>query len=154
MSEKELNKIIADNITRQMELNNRTQLELAEYMNVSQATVSNWCKGVKMPRMDKVDKICSIFNIKRSDLIEDHADKPINNTFIYTAEETNLINKYRTLNEAGQDKVNDYIDDLASSEKYRKSGASSLNTTAHDPSDRNASKVLKNINDSKIKSAL
>ena len=76
MSEKELNKIIADNITRQMELNNRTQLELAEYMNVSQATVSNWCKGVKMPRMSKIDMICKFFDINRSDLMNDSSSQP------------------------------------------------------------------------------
>lgn len=76
MSEKVLNKIIADNITRQMELNNRTQLELAEYMNVSQATVSNWCKGVKMPRMSKIDMICKFFNINRSDLMNDSSNQP------------------------------------------------------------------------------
>lgn len=76
MSEKELNKIIADNITRQMELNNRTQLELAEYMNISQATVSNWCKGVKMPRMSKIDMICKFFDINRSDLMNDSSSQP------------------------------------------------------------------------------
>ena len=76
MSEKELNKIIADNITRQMELNNRTQLELAEYMNVSQATVSNWCKGVKMPRMSKIDMVCKFFDINRSDLMNDSSSQP------------------------------------------------------------------------------
>lgn len=76
MSEKELNKIIADNITRQMELNNRTQLELAEYMNVSQATVSNWCKGVKMPRMSKIDMICKFFDINCSDLMNDSSSQP------------------------------------------------------------------------------
>ena len=76
MSEKELNKIIAENITRQMELNNRTQLELAEYMNVSQATVSNWCKGVKMPRMSKIDMICKFFDINRSDLMNDSSSQP------------------------------------------------------------------------------
>lgn len=47
MNEKEINLIIANNITKYLELNNKTQLELAEYMQVSQATVSNWCKGLK-----------------------------------------------------------------------------------------------------------
>ena len=40
-------------------------------MGVSQATVSNWCKGIKTPRMDKIDKICEFFNCKRSDLMEE-----------------------------------------------------------------------------------
>ncbi len=73
MSEQELNKIITKKINYYMELNGTTQKELAEYMNVSQATISNWQKGIKTPRMSKIDKICSFFNIKRSDLMEDNS---------------------------------------------------------------------------------
>lgn len=78
MNEHEINSIIAKNITRLLERHNKTQLELAEYMHVSQATVSNWCKGLKMPRMSKVDMICSFFSIERSDLMEesDHSPRP------------------------------------------------------------------------------
>lgn len=69
MSEQEINIIIAENITRHLNRCNKSQADLAEYMNVSQATVSNWCKGVKLPRMDKIDKICDFFNIHRSELM-------------------------------------------------------------------------------------
>lgn len=71
MNEKEINSIIANNITKYLELSNKTQLELAEYMQVSQATVSNWCKGLKMPRMSKIDMICTFFSIERSDLLNE-----------------------------------------------------------------------------------
>lgn len=71
MSEKEIGEIISKNLNRLMATNNVTQLELAEFMNVSQATISNWCKGIKMPRMDKIDKICAYFNVPRSNLMED-----------------------------------------------------------------------------------
>ena len=63
MSEQELNKIIAKNISYYLESSGKTQLDLATYMGVSQASVSNWCKGIKIPRMDKIDKICSFFHI-------------------------------------------------------------------------------------------
>ena len=76
MSEKEINKIIAKNLLHQLEINNKTQQELAKYMGVSQATVSNWCKGIKLPRMSKVDKICEFFKINRSDLLEDNRLNP------------------------------------------------------------------------------
>lgn len=33
-------------------------------------SVSNWCKGTKTPRMDKVDAMCKLFNCRRSDLME------------------------------------------------------------------------------------
>ena len=69
MSENELNMLIAARIQHYLESKNKTQADLAEYMGVSQATVSNWCNGVKMPRMDKIDKICEFFGIERSDLM-------------------------------------------------------------------------------------
>lgn len=74
MSEAEINKIISDNLNRLMEIRGTTQSELAEYMGVSQATISNWCKGVKMPRMDKIDKLCDFFHINRSDLMQEYID--------------------------------------------------------------------------------
>ncbi|MDY2725795.1 MAG: helix-turn-helix transcriptional regulator [Anaerostipes faecalis] len=86
MSEKELNKIIAHNISKQLEIHNRSQLDLADYMNVSQATVSNWCRGEKMPRMKKIDMICDYFGINRSDLMEEKTDE--SNKNYYTNPET------------------------------------------------------------------
>ena len=48
-----------------------TQAAFAKQMNVSTATVSNWCNGLKSPRMDKIDHMCAIFNCSRSDLLEE-----------------------------------------------------------------------------------
>ena len=76
MSEQEINEIIAKNLTKFLNRSGKSQIDLAEYMEVSQATVSNWCKGLKLPRMDKIDKICSFFNVSRSDLMNDGEDAP------------------------------------------------------------------------------
>lgn len=65
----EINSVIAKNLNSLLAETGKTQIDLSLFMNVSQATVSNWCKGLKMPRMDKIDKICSFFNISRSDLM-------------------------------------------------------------------------------------
>jgi len=67
----EINSVIAKNLNSLLAKTGKTQIDLSLFMNVSQATVSNWCKGLKMPRMDKIDKICSFFNISRSDLMEE-----------------------------------------------------------------------------------
>ena len=71
MSDKAINDIIAFNLNRLLELNGKNQADLAIYMEVSQATVSNWCKGIKSPRMDKLDRICVFLNCTRTDLLED-----------------------------------------------------------------------------------
>jgi len=74
MSEQEINRIIAQNIVRYMEIKGLNQADIAEYVGVTQASVSNWCKGVKMPRMDKIDKLCELFGCSRTDLFDDGED--------------------------------------------------------------------------------
>ena len=71
MNESAFNNSFAQNLKFYLKQANRTQADLAEYMNVSTASISNWCTGNKIPRMDKVDKLCELFDINRSDLIED-----------------------------------------------------------------------------------
>ena len=58
------------NLNRILLEKNIQQNELANYVGVSNTTVNNWCKGYKMPRMNKVDKICSFLNISRSQLLD------------------------------------------------------------------------------------
>lgn len=70
-----MNRIIAKNIPYPLDLKNRTQLDLAEYMNVSHAAVSNWCRGEKMPRMKKIDMICKYFGISHFNLMENKNSK-------------------------------------------------------------------------------
>ena len=75
MSEQEINRIIAENIVRYMEKKGLSQVDVAEYCGVSQASVSNWCKGEKMPRMGKFDKLCELFGCSRADLIDEYEPK-------------------------------------------------------------------------------
>ena len=71
MREADFNTLFARNLNHLLEMHNMTQAELAGRIGVSTATTSNWCKGIKLPRMDKVDKMCAIFACLRSDLMED-----------------------------------------------------------------------------------
>ena len=110
MPESILNQIIANNINDLMHRLGKTQVELADYMDVSQATVSNWCKGIKMPRMDKIDKICAFLNCKRSDLMEDHSDPANESARYYFDDETAAMaqtlfedENYRMLFDAAKD---------------------------------------------------
>ena len=75
MSEQEFNKIFSQNLNYYLEKKGKTQSDLAKYIGVSTASVSNWCKGIKLPRMDKVDKMCIFFQINRSDLLQEKSSK-------------------------------------------------------------------------------
>lgn len=74
MSEQELNQLVAANIVRFMERKGLTQAQVAEYMGVSEAAVSMWCRGKKMPRMNKIDQLCLLFGCSRSELLADQVD--------------------------------------------------------------------------------
>ena len=74
MSESEFNAMFASNMLRQMEKNDITKLELSQKMGVSPAAVTQWTSGSKVPRMNKVDKLCAIFGCNRSDLITDRTE--------------------------------------------------------------------------------
>lgn len=70
-----LREIFKSNLNRLLEAKGATQKALAEYMEVSTATVNEWKKGRKIPRMDKIDKLCAYFMVKRSDLLEPPAER-------------------------------------------------------------------------------
>lgn len=77
-------KIFTRNLNNLLQEHNKTQLELANYIGVSNTSVNNWTKGYNTPRMDKIDLICSFFRIRREDLL---TDTPQEQTY-YTNPET------------------------------------------------------------------
>ena len=63
--------IFSKNLCRLMEQNNMTAVELSKKIGVSQPTVSEWRKGKKAPRWNKLEQIAALFHVQKSDLIED-----------------------------------------------------------------------------------
>lgn len=64
-------KIFANNLLFYLDQNKMKQNDLCPILGVTKATISSWCNGSKMPRMDKIEKLAQIFNIQKSDLIEE-----------------------------------------------------------------------------------
>lgn len=63
--------IFATNLKRYMEINNIDRNKLAELMNLSYTTINEWFTATSYPRVDKISKLAQIFNITKSELIED-----------------------------------------------------------------------------------
>ena len=70
MSDEEYKKVFSKNLLHFLEINGKNQADLCKYIGVSSATVSDWCNGKKMPRMDKIQSICNWLHIEKSDLLE------------------------------------------------------------------------------------
>jgi transcriptional regulator with XRE-family HTH domain len=54
-----------------MEEAQKTRKDICEALGLSYFTVTDWVKGKKMPRMDKVEKLAKYFNCLISELIEE-----------------------------------------------------------------------------------
>lgn len=65
-----LNIVFKENLNYYMSKNNISQVELADQLSVSPAAVNKWTKGQSIPRMNKIDKICSILSVQRSELLQ------------------------------------------------------------------------------------
>lgn len=63
--------IFADNLNKYMAEYGKTRRDLAEALGVSYYTITDWVKGKKYPRMDKVEMLANYFGILKSDLIEE-----------------------------------------------------------------------------------
>lgn len=63
--------IFAKNLSRLLESHHISQRDIAKILSVSSSTVSSWCTGRKIPRMDKIERLASYFGVLKSDLIEE-----------------------------------------------------------------------------------
>ena len=97
-----------------------TQADLAHKLGVSTASVTYWIRGVKSPRMDKVDAMCKIFGCKRSDFMDD-TPQPAAHTL--SSEEEAHLASYRRLDQDDRLKVQGFVEGLLVQDKYTKRGA-------------------------------
>lgn len=73
------------NLNTLLRVNEKTQLELSQFVGVSTTSVNNWVKGYNTPRMDKIDDICKFFRVSRESLLSS-PDNPITPALIFMGE--------------------------------------------------------------------
>lgn len=67
--------IFAKNLRKYMDINKKTRKDISEALGISYYTVTDWVKGKKYPRMDKVEMLAQYFGILKSDLIEEKTEE-------------------------------------------------------------------------------
>ena len=109
-----INKIFSENLRRLLNEKNATQLDLANYINVSNTTINNYVKGYNMPRMDKVDDIAKFFNVRREDLIteENQPTSPKERVIRLLGEEVVSANTGININDFTDEELNQIADRL------------------------------------------
>ena len=60
---------IGKRLNKKLLENGKNQADLAAYMGVTSGAVSCWINGHKVPRLDKIDKMCVWLNCTRADIL-------------------------------------------------------------------------------------
>lgn len=69
--EKNQTEIFAENLIEVLAKKKMSQNQLAGKIGVSAMSVNKWARALSMPRNDKIDQICQVLNVQRSDLLTD-----------------------------------------------------------------------------------
>lgn len=64
-------KVFSRNLNRYMIKSQKNQNDLVRDLKLDKSTVSTWCNGTRIPRMNKIELLANYFNINKSDLIEE-----------------------------------------------------------------------------------
>lgn len=109
MSEDEYKKTFSKKLKYYMSINNKTQIDIINDLNINKSAISTWCNGTRLPRMDKVQMLADYFRINKSDLLE---DKP-ETTYLDKLDHETL----KQLNDENIVKVNNYSCNLLNVQK-------------------------------------
>lgn len=99
-----------------------TQKQIAELVDVSEATVSRWESGeIANMRRDRIAAYAKALKTTPSFIMS--GDEPQTETpapVVLTAPQSILLAAFNQLNEEGQQKAQDYVDDLVYTGRYKK----------------------------------
>jgi|GEM_PF-3968988 len=99
IDEKILKTNFCKNFNNLLQLNDKKQVDVANYLKVSTAIVTEWSKGRKMPRLDNIHRIADFFGVEANDLL---SDRPIPD---YSPDYLTLIDLYSRLDDKGKQAV-------------------------------------------------
>lgn len=105
MASYETKRIFAQNLVRLLEANHISQIEFANKIGVAASSVSNWCNGDKMPRMDKIEWMAQFFNVPVTQLLEQDAQPEIDMSEVDIA----FYGDYKELSDDDQKTIRDMV---------------------------------------------
>ena len=99
IDEKILKTNFCKNFNNLLQLNDKKQVDVANYLKVSTAIVTEWSKGRKMPRLDNIHRLAVFFGVEPNELLSDRAIPD------YSPDYLTLIDLYSRLDDKGKQAV-------------------------------------------------
>lgn len=87
--------IFVANLNYLIELRGKQQIDIAHELDVSTATVSDWCNGKKVPRIDKMQKLADYLGVGLSALLTKNGLEDAVSMWKLNIVEQQLVTAYR-----------------------------------------------------------
>ena len=100
---------------------NFTQQELANALGITKSAVGNYENGVSSPKWDILLKIFDILHVEPNFLYQDSFSPESDTTTNLTSQQSALLSSFDQLNDEGQGKAVEYVEDLVATGRYKKS---------------------------------
>ena len=69
-------KIFSKKLNYYMQLNHKQQDDIVNDLNINKSTISTWCRGVKMPRVNAIQALADYFGVSITDFLVDDYNAP------------------------------------------------------------------------------
>lgn len=113
-------RIFAANLQRYMDINGKKRRDVCEALGLNYSTFTDWIKGKKFPRIDKIEMLADYFGIEKSDLIEDKKFKEnpdemaiLAASIMRDSDLLEVLLKYRKLSDKNKNAVIQMIENLS-----------------------------------------
>lgn len=103
-----------------------TQQDLAKKLGVTKSAVGNYENGVSSPKWDVLIKIFDVLRVDPNFLYQDDFSSEFTEAHVLTPQQSTLLAAFDQLNEEGQTKAVEYVEDLVLTGRYKKRPASGL----------------------------
>lgn len=97
-----------------------TQQDLAEKLGVTKSAVGNYENGVSSPKRDVLLKIFDVLQVEPNFLYQDSFSSELSGAVQLTPRQSALLSSFDQLNEEGQTKAVEYVEDLVLTGRYKK----------------------------------
>lgn len=95
----EIRNVIGNNIKKICEMKGIRQIDIAEFMGISQGSVSNWMKGINSIDIENLARLCEFLGVSLNQI---YGIDPITPDALLMAEEAELLHVFRSLNKNGK----------------------------------------------------
>ena len=118
----------ASRLRQAREQSGLTQQDLAEKLGITKSAIGNYENGVSSPKWDVLLKIFDVLKVEPNFLYQDSFSLETPETSPLTPQQSALLSSFDLLNEEGQQKALDYVDDLVLTGRYKKCAALGVDT--------------------------